>query len=110
MWAAKPEGKPIAKRKKGIKLVLRKSKPITKVAVAAALVLCTAALVVLQSATRDNRAQYEAMRIQAAFLESQNEDLAFSIANVGTVEGIERIAREELGLVFPDTVILTPDN
>ena len=100
----------MAKRKKGIKLVLRKSGPITKVAVLAAAVLCTIALMVLQSAIQVNRSQYEAMRIQAAFLEGQNQELALCIANVGTVEGIERIAREELGLVFPDTVILTPDN
>jgi cell division protein FtsB len=100
----------MAKRKKGIKLVLRKSKPITKVAVLVAVVLCTVALMVLRSATEDNRGQYEAMRIQAAYLESRNQELNQWIANVGTVEGIERIARDELGLVFPDTVILTPEN
>ena len=72
--------------------------------------LSTIALVTLHGSIEENRSQYEAMRIQAAILESRNEHLTFCIDNVGTVEGIERIAMEELGLVYPDTIILTPGN
>jgi hypothetical protein len=32
------------------------------------------------------------------------------IDSLGTVAGIEQIAREELGLVDPDSVIITPSN
>ena len=100
----------MARRKTGIKLVFKKSSPITKAALLAAVVLSTIALVTLHGSIEENRSQYEAMRIQAAILESRNENLSFCIKNVGTVDGIERIAMEELGLVYPDTIIFTPDN
>jgi hypothetical protein len=72
-------------------------------------VLSTVALVTLHGSIQNNRSQYEAMRVQAAILESRNKHLAFCIENVCTVEGIERIAMEELGLVYPGSVIFTPD-
>ena len=100
----------MARRKTGIKLVFKKSSPITKAALLSAVVLSTIALVTLHGSIEENRSQYEAMRIQAAILESRNEHLSFCIKNVGTVDGIERIAMEELGLVYPDTIIFTPDN
>ena len=100
----------MARRKAGIKLVFKKSSPITKAALLAAVVLSTIALVTLHGSIQNNRSQYEAMRIQAAILESRNQHLAFCIDNVSTVEGIERIAMEELGLVYPGSVIFTPDN
>ncbi len=100
----------MARKKAGIKLVFRRSSPITKAALLAAVVLSTIALVTLHGSIEENRRQYEAMRIQAAILEGRNEHLSFCIKNVGTVEGIERIAMEELGLVYPDTIIFTPDN
>ncbi|MBQ8579675.1 MAG: hypothetical protein IJ448_03165 [Oscillospiraceae bacterium] len=64
----------------------------------------------LHGSIQNNRSQYEAMRIQAVMLEGENADLTNRIQNVGTVEGIELIAREELGLEFPDTIVFTPDN
>lgn len=95
---------------RGIKLVRRHSSPVTKAAVLAAVVLSTVALVVLHGSIQNNRSQYEAMRLKAVMLEGENEKLTSRIENVGTVEGIELIAREELGLEFPDTIVFTPDN
>ena len=99
----------MAKRRAPIKLVFKKSSPITKAALLAAVVLSTVALVTLHGSIQNNRSQYEATRIQAAILENRNKHLTFCIENVGTVEGIERIAMEELGLVYPGSVIFTPD-
>ena len=98
----------MAKRNLPFKLVLRKSSPITKAAVLAAVVLSTVALVTLHGSIEANKNRYEALRIQAAILEGRNDPLTFCINNVGTVEGIERIAMEELGLVLPDSVVITP--
>ncbi len=100
----------MARKKLGIKLVLRKSNPITKAALLAAVVLSTIALVTLHGSIEQNRNRYEAMRLQASILEGRNDHLAFCIDNIGTVEGIERIAMEELGLEYPGTVIFTPGN
>lgn len=93
-----------------VRLVIRKSSPVTKAALLAAVVLSTVALVALHGSIAANREQYEAMRIQAAMLESRNRDLSVCIENVGTVEGIERIAMEELGLAYPDSVVFAPEN
>ena len=100
----------MAKRNLPFKLVLRKSSPITKAAVLAAVVLSTVALLTLHGSIAANKDRYEALRIQAAILEGRNDHLTFCINNVGTVEGIERIAMEELGLEYPGTVIFTPGN
>ena len=47
---------------------------------------------------------------QAAELEHENAELADKIGNIGSSSVIEEIAREELGLVDPDTVIINPNS
>ena len=92
------------------KRINRRTRVLLYTLLLAAVVLSTVALVTLHGSIQNNRSQYEAMRIQAAMLESRNKHLTFCIENVGTVEGIERIAMEELGLVYPGSVIFTPDD
>ena len=91
-----------------IQLVFRRSHPLTKVVALCAVVLCIAALLTLRGAILDSRRRTEALRNQAALLEQENQQLQENISMLGTVESIERIAREVLGLVDPDTVIFTP--
>ena len=43
-------------------------------------------------------------------LERENEELQQNIDALGSVESDERIAQEELGLAYPDTVILQPES
>lgn len=100
----------MARKRMRIQLVFKRSSPITKAALLAAVVMSTIALLALHGSIRDSRAQYEAMRAQAALLESRNTDLSACMENVGSVEGIARIAMEELGLVYPDTVIFEPED
>ncbi|MBO5130566.1 MAG: hypothetical protein J6B95_09520 [Oscillospiraceae bacterium] len=47
---------------------------------------------------------------QAAALEQSNIDLEEKIGQLGSVQSVMDIAREELGLVNPDTVIFEPEN
>ena len=91
-----------------IKLVVRKSRPVTKVVALCAVVLSTVALLTLQSAivaSRDNTADLMDM---AGKLEQQNQDLEQRIDGLDTEEGIRDIAESELGLVDPNTVIIVP--
>ena len=46
---------------------------------------------------------------QAAALEGTNADLQERIDKAGSVQGIQDIARDELGLVNPDTVLIQPE-
>lgn len=99
----------MAKRKK-IKLVLRRTSPITKAAILAAAVLSVIALVALYSAIDRTQSQYGTLRERAMLLESGKSRLARNIENLGTIESALRIAMEELGLMYPDSVIITPGN
>ena len=93
-----------------IKLVYKRSSDVTKIVVLCAIVICTAALLILGGAIRDAEARTDALRAQASRLEQENNRLSSLIDSLGTVAGIEQIAREELGLVDPDSVIITPSN
>ena len=56
------------------------------------------------------KSQTQAALDQAAELEHENAELADKIKNIGSSSVIEEIAREELGLVDPDTVIINPNS
>lgn len=91
-----------------VKLVVRKSRPVTKVVALCAVVLSTVALLTLQSAILASRDKTAELMDQAGKLEQQNQDLEQRIDGLDTEEGIRDIAEQELGLVDPDTVIIVP--
>ena len=93
-----------------IRLVYKRSSKLTKVAVGAAIVLSTVTLLVLRSATLDAQAKADALRDQAARLEQENNRLEDQINDLGSVDSVEQIAQEQLGLVDPSTVIIKPEN
>ena len=74
-----------------------------------ALIVSAVALLTLRGAYLNELQQQEALRQQAAELEQDNELLARNISQLGTLQGIRRIATEELGLVDPGTVIFVPE-
>ena len=91
-----------------VKLVFRKSRPVTKVVALCAVVLSTVALLTLQSAILVSREKTNELLNQAGRLEQEILDLEDSIEALDTEEGIRDIARQELGLVDPNTVIIVP--
>lgn len=91
------------------RLVWRRSKPVVIVALVIAIALSMAALIVLDHNRREALAQAESYRKQIALLEEEKEALNDKIAALGTRDGVQAIARDELGLVEPDAVILTPE-
>ncbi|MBE6959753.1 MAG: hypothetical protein E7448_03395 [Ruminococcaceae bacterium] len=93
---------------RNVKLVYKRSSNITKIVVLCAIIICTVALIILGGAIRDAQARTDALRVQASRLEQENNRLSSLIDSLGTVAGIEQIAREELGLVDPDSVIIDP--
>ncbi len=91
-----------------IRLVYRRSSPLLKCVVLAAIVLATAALLTIHFSIRQTRQQTADLRAQAARLEQENRELKEQIALAGTVQSIKRIAMEELDLVDPDTEFFYP--
>ena len=96
-------------RLKRVRLVYRRSSSLTKTVVLSAIVLSMAALLTLNLTVRAARQEAEDLGKQAAQLEQENQKLKENIAGLGSVEGVEQIARDELGLVKPDTVIIEPE-
>lgn len=94
---------------RNVKLVYRRSRTLTKIVVLAAVVLSIAALLTLGSAISANRESAEAYRNQAMELEQENSRLEQYIEELGTIQGIIRIAQEKLGLIEPDSIVIQPE-
>ena len=92
-----------------VRLVYRHSKPLTKLVVAAAILLSAVTLFCLHRAQESVYTQTVELLEQAQVLESRNKQLEKDIAFLGTNESLEKIAREELGLVQPGTVFFQPE-
>lgn len=92
-----------------VKLVYRRSRPLTKIVVLAVVVLSILALMTLRSAIMTTREKTEDLRNEAMALEQDNSRLEQYIEELGTIRAIIRIAQEKLGLVEPDSIIIQPE-
>lgn len=90
------------------RLVLRRSSPLLKCMVLVVILLSIVALLSIRNAILDEQAEREALRAQAAALESENSRLDHAISQLGTIESIMQIATQQLGLVDPNTEFYTP--
>ena len=95
-------------KNKRIKLILRKTSPVTKAAIVSAAILSLVAVVALYGTIDQLQNQYDDLRNEAMALESGNTALQDRIDDLGSMESIIRIAMEELGLTFPDSMIFAP--
>ena len=94
-----------------IRLVYRRSSPLLKCAVLAAVILSTAALLTIHFSINKSQQELEHLQNQAARLEQENQQLDQQTGEIGTVQSIKRIAQEELDLVDPEAIIFhTVDN
>lgn len=87
-------------------LQYRRTSSLQKAAVAAAIVLSSVTLLSLRLGQWGAEEQLADLYRQAAILEEENQDLRQRIDELGTVDSIRDIAREELDLVDPDTIII----
>ena len=80
-------------------LQYRRTPTLHKVVVAAAIVLSSVTLFTLRLVQWESEEQAADLRSQVAAMEQRIDEL-------GTADSIREIAREELGLVDPDTIII----
>ena len=100
----------MAKRKNPfsrVRLVYRRSKPLTKMVVTVAIVLSMVALISLGMAQRAAKNRAAELQQQVQELSQKNEALREDISQLGTLESVQKIARELLGLVTPGTVFFS---
>lgn len=92
-------------QKPKIKFRLTKPKPALIIAVAVMILLCAVTLVTVKLAIAHTRAETDALRSEAYAQEQLGERLQRYMQELGTIQGIIRIAQEELGLIEPGAII-----
>ena len=92
-----------------IQFIFHRSSPVTKIVASVAIVLSILALIALRWVQNDILAETDTMRRDAAQLQQENSELEEKIGSLGSVQSVQEIAEEELGLVDPDTVIIETD-
>ena len=95
---------------RNIRFIVRPGPRKLKIVFIALILVCAAALTALVVVHGRIRQQTQAILDQAAVLEHENADLAEKKENLGSSSSIRDIAREELGLVDPDTIIIEPNS
>jgi cell division protein FtsB len=93
-----------------IKLVVRPSSAVLKIALVALIVFSMAALISLSWVRQSILAKTEAMRQESAALVQENAELRDKITELGTVQSVQDIAQTELGMVDPNTVVIVPNS
>ena len=89
-----------------VQVIFFKGSSRVLIPLALVLLLTAAALGTLSLVEYGMARQTEDLRAQAAQVEYENELLKRYTQELGSVKGVERIAREELGMVSPDTVLI----
>ena len=93
-----------------VKVVVRPGTRKLKIILILLILVCLTALAALGVVRYRIEQQTQAALDQAAELEYENAELADKIGGLGSSSSIQEIAREELGLVDPDTVIINPNS
>ena len=88
------------------KVIFRSGSTVLKIVVMVLIVFSMAALVALRWVHNGIQEQTADMRAEAAVLEQENTDLEDRSGQLGSVKSVEDIAREELDLVNPDTIVI----
>ena len=95
---------------KRIRFKYRRSSSLTKTVVISTIVVCMAALLVIGWRIDAAIVDYEAKKDLAAQLEQEQNKLNESIDNLGSADSVDQIAKDELGMVPGDAVVITPDD
>ena len=91
---------------KQVKVEVRPASNILKIILILLILFSIVALVALRWVHSGILTQIDALKDEAAGLEYANEVLDQKTEELGSVQSIQDIAKEELGLVDPDTTII----
>lgn len=93
-----------------VRIVFRRGSLALKLAVLAVVTLSLFTLLVVWVYKQQAEKDYEDLRDQAIVLEQENSRLQEAIDMLGSIKSVAQIAKEKLGLVDPDTIIIEPEN
>ncbi len=94
---------------KNVKVEVRPASNILKIILILLILFSIVALIALRWVHTGILNQIDALKEEASGLEYANEVLEQKTEELGSVQSIQDIAKEELGLVDPDTVIIDPE-
>ena len=95
---------------RNIRFIVRPSPRKLKIIFVALILACAVALTALGIVRSHIRQKTQDVLDQAAVLEQENAELTEKKENLGSSSSIRDIAREELDLVDPDTIIIEPNS
>ena len=94
---------------KNVKVEVRPASNILKIILILLILFSVVALVALRWVHNGILTQIDELKDEASGLEYANAELDRKTEELGSVQSIQDIAKEELGLVDPDTVIIDPE-
>ena len=92
-----------------VKVEVRPASNILKIILIILILFSIVALIALRWVHNGILTQIDELKEEASGLEYANEELDQKTEELGSVQSIQDIAKEELGLVDPDTVIIDPE-
>ena len=95
---------------KNVRVEVRSASPVLKIVVIVLILFSITALVALRWVHRGILEETEVLASEAAKIEHENQVLEEKIEGLDSVQGVQDIAREELGLHDPDMVIIDPES
>ena len=95
---------------RNIRFIVRPGPRKLKIVLIALILSCAAALITVGVIRGRIQQQTQAALDQAAALEQENADLVEKKENVGSGSSIRDIAKEELDMVDPNTIIIEPNS
>jgi len=93
---------------KNVQVVVRSSPKVLKVVLILVIVLSIAALGTLRLVHIGIQNEIQDLKKEAADFEHANSELDQKIQDPDSVQSVKDIAKEELGLVEPDTILIDP--
>ena len=94
---------------KKVKVEVRPASNILKIILTVLILFSIVALIALRWVHNGILTQIDDLKEEASELEHANEELEQKTQELGSVQSIEDIAQEELGLVDPDTILIDPE-
>ena len=94
---------------KKVKVEIRPASNILKIILILLILFSIVALIALRWVHTGIRNQIDELKDEASGLEYANEVLEQKTEDLGSVQSIQDIAKEELGLVDPDTILIDPE-
>jgi len=92
-----------------VKVQVRPASNILKIILIVLILFSIVALVALRWVHNGILTEIADLKKEASGLEYSNEELERKTEEIGSVQSIQDIAQEELGLVNPDTILINPE-